>query len=300
MIDWGNTPANSVASFFLPGVDADEILALSARLYGLTTLRRVDDHTLACDTGGITWLPLPPDSGAAYAGLMTIDLPSSVKRGQSFKVVVRQITSGPPLKAPPPPPVINAEEDAIFREGKRRVPEARRTHGTFQITIPVSTKAQILPSEERAYSVLSWIRESIPHDDRWRAVFEKYVGTVGDRVKALGGDPGRIKPSPDGSGVKGVYQPGPEPYHPRHVGEERLTMTGKVDGLVYDRFGDFEGFILDTEDGERRFTCREVEIEEVVRRAWAARVRTSVVVERDDPHRPEAIILRSPPPPHHA
>ena len=77
-------------------------------------------------------------------------------------------------------------------------------------------------------------------------------------------------------------------------------MTGKVDGLVYDRFGDFEGFILDTEDGERRFTCREVEIEEVVRRAWAARVRTSVVVERDDPHRPEAIILRSPPPPHHA
>jgi hypothetical protein len=44
----------------------------------------------------------------------------------------------------------------------------------------------------------------------------------------------------------------PEPAEPREA------FTGKVVSLIYDGFGDFRGFVLDTEDGTRRFAAREL------------------------------------------
>lgn len=303
MIDWGSTPPDSEVQIFLPAADADEILRMAASLYGVTTLKKIDDHTLGCKANGMTWLPLPPGSGANYAGLMTMDLPSTVKKGQSFTVVVKQVTSGIARQVPPPPPVINAKRvhKPVKEEGVKidQRPEARRIHGAYQLTIPVTTKAHMLPAEERLFSVLRWIEKSIEAGDRWLPVFERYVGTVGDRVKALGGDPGHIRPSPDGSGVHGERAPHTKPGgEGTGRGEHRLHLTGKVDGLVYDRFGDFDGFILDTEDGERHFHCRELEMAEVLYEAWSERVLLTVVVEEDALSRPEKIILRSPPPPH--
>ena len=92
----------------------------------------------------------------------------------------------------------------------------------------------------------------------------------------------------------GGYRPGRTVCEPE---ERRLAFTGKVVSLVYDRFGDFCGFVLDTEDGDRRFAAREPEIERVVNRAWTERILTSVFVERHAPHRPEEIVLHSPPRP---
>jgi hypothetical protein len=40
--------------------------------------------------------------------------------------------------------------------------------------------------------------------------------------------------------------------------EER---TGKISGLIFDRCGDFEGFILNTVEGEHRFFSREADSE---------------------------------------
>src|SRR5439155_8331897 len=78
--------------------------------------------------------------------------------------------------------------------------EWRRVLGAFQITIPVSTKAGLLDREERLLSVLRWIAEAIPSDNRWYPVFVRYLGQVGDRVTGLGGDPDQIVASPDGTG----------------------------------------------------------------------------------------------------
>lgn len=51
-----------------------------------------------------------------------------------------------------------------------------------------------------------------------------------------------------------------------HHGE--LEFTGKIAGLIYDRFGDFDGFLLLSERGhERRFYAREEQVERVVRGA---------------------------------
>lgn len=67
---------------------------------------------------------------------------------------------------------------------------------------------------------------------------------------------------------------------------------GKVSGIVYDCYGDFEGFTLDDCGREFRFSARESEIEELVTRAWRERTHVRVIVDRAMPRRPLRIVLR--------
>ncbi len=69
-------------------------------------------------------------------------------------------------------------------------------------------------------------------------------------------------------------------------------ISGKVAGLVFDRFGDFEGFLLESLDGgEHRFNSRESEIRQLVNRAWEHRVLTTVLTDHHHPQSPVSIIL---------
>ncbi len=61
-----------------------------------------------------------------------------------------------------------------------------------------------------------------------------------------------------------------------------------------DQFGDFCGFLLDTEDGERRFVSHEKDMASLADHAWRERLRITVITERDEPHRPLEIVLREP------
>jgi hypothetical protein len=162
--------------------------------------------------------------------------------------------------------------------------------GAFQLTIPVRAKEVLLLREERELSVLRWIAEAIPRRNRWHPVFHRYLSQIAGRVTAFGGDPTEILPSPTGEGrVRG--------RPPARPGEARIAHTGKIAGLIFDHFGDFEGFLLETEEGERTFLSREKEIAQLAERAWRERLRITVSAERDQPHRPLAIIIRQPPAP---
>jgi hypothetical protein len=113
------------------------------------------------------------------------------------------------------------------------------------------------------------------------------IAALGGRVRGFGGDPDTIEPSATGD------VPRPEPHGDEH---ERLHLTGKVMGVVYDRFGDFEGFHLLTEEGhEHAFHAREGAIEELVRQAWLERMVVTVFVERSDSSGPISIVLRRAP-----
>lgn len=79
--------------------------------------------------------------------------------------------------------------------------------------------------------------------------------------------------------------------------EKRMALTGKITGLIFDHFGDFEGFLLDTEECEHRFFSRENEMKELVERAWRERLRITVWAEIGTLHRPLSIIVRIPPAP---
>jgi hypothetical protein len=112
-------------------------------------------------------------------------------------------------------------------------------------------------------------------NDRWRQVLERYLDYIAGRIDCLGGNSGSIEPLPYGP------VPVPKPSERPH------EHTGKVNGLVYDRFGDFRGFYLLTEDGhERHYKSGEGEIEALARFAWLDRVVISVISDAHDPHCP--------------
>jgi hypothetical protein len=75
--------------------------------------------------------------------------------------------------------------------------------------------------------------------------------------------------------------------------DDGTEYTGKVEGLCYDRFGDFEGVLLRTEQNDEHwFRSAETRIEALVRFAWEARVAISVLARKNEPHVPVSIVLR--------
>lgn len=188
MIDWGNTPVGCTATLYIPGINTNDILALAIKHYRSHELVRIDAHTLRCETGGITYIPIPAGEGANYASLISIDLPSTVKKGQSFTTVIHQITGNAP-RTP----------DLITHVGEATIPlRGRRVLGSFQLTMPVTTKENMLVHEEILLSNLRWILRAIPLNNRWHPVFNRYVNIIGSRVDALGGDSSIVAASPAG------------------------------------------------------------------------------------------------------
>ena len=111
-----------------------------------------------------------------------------------------------------------------------------------------------------------WIGNAIPPQSRWWPVFQRYLGLLSGRVSSLGGDPSKIPPTGTGTWPSG---PG--------GGHERREDTGKIVAISYDRFGDFDGFILETYRGHKlTFHSRERRVEAIVRRAWHRRIEVTV------------------------
>jgi len=299
LIDWGNVPAGTTASIYIPEIDAGQIVALTrggARASGITQL---DGQTISLPTGGIGYVPLPPGASFGLTGLLTLDLPDTVKKGEVYTVAVRQVTDAVGRFVPPPPPgvVVAKADNVAIAAAVSHVPlqRWRRIVGSYQITIPVRTASVMLPAETRLLSVLRWILQATATNDRWYPVFSRYVGLIADRVGALGGDPDQVHGSPTG-----------EPHGTGHGDEEVpecppvdrgpvCHFDGKVVGLIYDCFGDFEGFVLDDCGREFRFRAREHEIEKLAREAWYKRIAITVVARATDQRRPISIVLRHAP-----
>ena len=73
-----------------------------------------------------------------------------------------------------------------------------------------------------------------------------------------------------------------------------VSFCGRVCGILYDRRGEFDGFLLETEFGTRRFESREPGVESLVRRAWARRTLIAVFSERHRPACVGSILLLEP------
>jgi hypothetical protein len=168
----------------------------------------------------------------------------------------------------------------------------RTVLGIFQITIPVSTKEALLENEEIRLSIFRWIFESIAVTSRWYPVFKRYLGLLANKVQALGGHPNEILPSQNGyDGLPGHKHPLPRPKP--HCETDEIEYTGKVDAIVYDHFGDFEGFQLELFTGSLiRFESREGAIQALAQRAWEDRILIGVIVAKDRPHIPLRLLLR--------
>jgi hypothetical protein len=171
MIRWHDLPRESRVTLYMPTVDARQIVAVAATRNGPPILKAPDGETILCRVGDVSYVPIPGPRTVNIPGLISIELPPTVKKGQMFTVTVHQVSGWP-----------------------------RRILGTFQITVPVRTAAEILPREIRRLSVLRYIGQSIPTRNRWYKIWQRLLGQVGDRVRGLGGDPDKVYPSATGEG----------------------------------------------------------------------------------------------------
>lgn len=231
MINWGNTPQGSTANIYWPQVDTTQVLAMASKLYGTHRLTAPDHTTIQCRvTKGVTYIPIPTGSGENFAGLLTIDLPASVVKGQVFNIVVRRVST----RESRDQLLLARRETAVeaAANGKQRIMRNwRYVTGTFQVRIPVSGKDTFLFSEENTLAVLKWRLQAMSPSNRWYPVLKRYVGYVAARVDGLGGNSAQIEASLEGVAVKGST-------------EHKHRYTGRICEVVYDCFGDFEGFVL--------------------------------------------------------
>ena len=284
MIDWGNIPAGSTAQIYLPGVAAAEVLDLASQLYSTHRLSTFDAHTITCPAGGLGFIPIPQGAASYFTGLLTIDLPEGITKGEVYSVVVKQVTGalGYNYRSKG---YNNIDEVGNDNDRYATTIAWRRVLGVFKLTITVSTRQALLETEESRLSIMRWIGKSISRSDRWYAVFHRYLEQLAGRVQFMGGDPAIIA-----ANSSGIWR---TPVLPDENGDdEKHSFTGKVSGVLYDQFGDFEGFLLHTGEEERRFEAWEQEIGNLVREAWAARMIITVITCRHHEHRPERIILR--------
>jgi hypothetical protein len=268
MIDWGNTPEGSTANIFWPQVNASQVIQLASSIYPSHLLKATDANTIQCKViKGVTYVPIPVSAGENFAGLFTVDLPPTVVKGQEFNIVVRRITTRRNQDQ-----FINRKEfnnEAVVT----RLRNWRYVTGTFQVKIPVSTKEVLLFPEENTLAILKWRIEGMLPSNRWYRVMQRYISYIAARVDGLGGNSISILPSP-----QGVPPTGKGKGH----GKEKPSYTGKVCEIIYDCFGDFEGFVLHTCDDKHHFKCREKGINELVLKACRDRLLLSVfVLEKD-------------------
>ncbi|MFP4896902.1 hypothetical protein [Paraburkholderia sp. EG304] len=298
MLDWGGLPVGTKGQIFLPEIDADDVIrsCIQAALFRLPV--KIDANTLELSaTGGVSYIPIPEATDKNFTGLVTVDLPQGIRKGQQFDALVRQVTTTSARRQPPPPPppqleTARASRPAAFEPGASNDRLVwRRVNGSFQLRIPVRTKDVLLLREERLYSILQWIRETIPANSRWWRVFDRYVSQIRGRVAGFGADPGKIPPTPDGNFGRPHPKPGPRD------GEHRLSYVGKIVGVSYDQFGDFEGFLLQVEDAIHNLHTTEHRMERLALKAWRRRIRVKVIVEAHNRHAPMSLVyLRAPEP----
>jgi hypothetical protein len=225
--------------------------------------------------------------------LLSISLPEGIRKGEVYNVTVKQVTS-----------VIGAGKGRGGAAGTVVLESAaasaaqlrwRRVLGVFHLRIPVSTRQALLGGEERRLSIMRSIGQSIPTDSRWYKVFHRYLDQLAVRVTHMGGDPARAVPDPNGDwngrirGTHGEMQGGGGTH-----GVEVVSFCGRVCGILYDRRGEFDGFLLDTEHGTRRFESRERGVESLVRRAWARRMLIAVFSEGHHAESVGSILLLEP------
>jgi hypothetical protein len=237
-------PNRSVCTLYMPDVDADEILALASRRFSPARIDRVDDHTIRFSIHNVTFIPLPGSRTRPIPGLMSVELPEGVKKGQVFTITAQQYAAA-----------------------------HRRITGSFQWTIPVEAETDLLDEEIRKLAVMRHIFKAIPKQDVWYPIWLRFLGQVEDRVRAFGDDPDSVQPSPSG---------GETPAVPVPDGADKVE--GKVSRILYDCFGDFEGFVLKTCDDERVFSSCEKHIEEVIRKACNERSQITVFMSADSRH----------------
>jgi hypothetical protein len=277
VIRWNDIPANTSANLYFPSVSADPILDLAASLRpGPQLLTKVDANTIACAARDTTSVPVPRVNVSTIPGLLTLQLPLTVMNGQQFRVDVQQ-HSGPTFlrsgRGGIPLSRFNPVSDYNFSQ--------RRVLGAFRMTVVVEQGDQLIGKIVGHLAVLKFIQLAIPAEDPWSPIFVRYIGTFSDQLSGLGINPILIPPSQDDPGIPGRF-----PKQKEHC------YTGKVSEVIFDCFGDFSGFVLETCEQRHHFITSGKGIGELALRACEDQLLISVCGHAEGTERILRVIVR--------
>lgn len=177
MIRWNDIPRDARATIYLPGINCEQIVNLRSLRHAPGDIKIVDSHTLAVTTGDVSYLPLPPLRTDKLAGVITIELPEDIKRGQGWQVDVLQIRGG-----------------------------QAQVLGGFQIDIQVKVAAEIHANETRFLRHVFDQLSLLEPDHRWHPVLRRRVETMRARARALADSAGVEWHDP--TGIEDPKQPG--------------------------------------------------------------------------------------------
>jgi murein tripeptide amidase MpaA len=279
VIRWNDIPRDTLANVYCPDWNADEILALAAALRPEPQrLSKVDTHTIACSVGEITYIPISVHQQPMPA-LLTLQLPLTVRDGEKFRVDVEQHSGLTYQTTLPNRQVAKRAPAATQRDFSF---SARKVLGAFRVRVVVKVGEPLLGKLVRNYAVLRYVFGAIPASDSWYPVFVRYIKQLGDQIQGLGVDPGLIPATPDDPGIPG------RPYD-----RDRDCFTGKVSEVIFNCFGDFEGFVLATCEKCHRFKTTEKGIKDLVLVACKERLLITVCVRGECHGQIREIIVRS-------
>jgi hypothetical protein len=122
----------------------------------------------------------------------------------------------------------------------------------------------MLPGTIRNLALVRYIAAARPHADRWQPIFTRWINGLAAKVSGLGGDPNQVPPSLTDPGQGVILVP------------DEKCVTGKIARVMYDCYGDFEGFDLEDCGECHHFASCERAIEEITRRACHERSRLTV------------------------
>lgn len=302
MIDWANTPIDSNVNIYWPQVNAADVISLATQLYGTHLITATDVNTIQCKvTKGVTYIPIPTGSGENFAGLFTVDLPTTVIAGQEFNITVRRITTRRSRqqfgkRAENMTSVLrlnnltatkinqklpaNADNQVAFYVNNK-IKNWRYVTGTFQVKIPVATAATLLAPEQSTLAIFKWRLQQMSPANRWYPVLERYILYLSGRVKGLGGDPDKIPAS-----VLGYWE------SPGTKEPSETEFKGRVSEVIYNCNGEFEGFVLSECCDDRHFKSCEKGIERIILHACKERLTISVFVNEKNHEKIIRIIVR--------
>jgi len=233
-------------------------------------------------------------------------LPLTVVVKQVFNILVTRITTRSIDRTPPPqvpkiqseprhPITFQTRPPALLPSGPLIIKSAV---GSFQVNIPVTTEAELLPGELDKLAIFKARLAAMSPQDRWYPVLKRYVGYISGRVDGLGGagTAASIPPSFGGAPVPGL---------------DEICCTGHVTGLLFDGSGDFEGFLIVfdekrkhedkfkylesfkyTREHEYRINIREPHVHELIEHVWHRHLCITICLDGRKPHTLRHIILR--------
>lgn len=243
---WNDLPSETVASLYLPEWHADDVIALAESLRpGPKIITKVDANTVSFTVGDIAYIPIPGVLRDATPGLLTLQLPQTVLAGQRFTVDVQHHTG------------LTFRTDTRGENKAKKVNLSRRhVLGAFQIRVVVGSGEPLLRKLVRHLAALRYIFQAVPATDVWHPVLVRYLYQLGDQIAGLGIDPALVPASPDDPGL-------PSEGQPTGSGE----LTGKVTEVIFDCFGDFVGFTLESCSVHHHVSSLKKGVAEIVLRA---------------------------------